>query len=76
MVGSDRSGEWPCTCLPAPLDEPCIGCRKNAEAAASRPGPERWRCKRCGKERRRGECLHCGNEEAITDELRVSGLAW
>lgn len=41
-----------------------------------RSGPPRWRCKRCGKERRRSECLHCGNEEAITNEARVSGLAW
>lgn len=28
--------EWPCTCLPAPLDETCDGCRRNAEAEANR----------------------------------------
>lgn len=37
-------------------------------------GPARWRCKGCGKERRRGKCLHCGNTDPITDEPRVSGV--
>jgi hypothetical protein len=26
--------EWPCTCLPAPFDEPCEGCKRNAALAA------------------------------------------
>jgi hypothetical protein len=26
--------EWPCTCLPAPFDEPCEGCKKNAAPTA------------------------------------------
>jgi hypothetical protein len=21
--------EWPCTCLPAPFDDPCEGCKRN-----------------------------------------------
>jgi len=37
-------------------------------------GPRRWICKRCGKERRRGECLHCGNREPITDEATTPGI--
>jgi hypothetical protein len=39
-----------------------------------RLGPARWRCKQCGRERRLGECLHCGNKEPITDEPRVPGI--
>jgi hypothetical protein len=26
--------EWPCTCLPAPFDEPCEGCKHNAATRA------------------------------------------
>lgn len=33
----------------------------------------RFECKTCKRERRRAECLHCGNVEPITDEPRVPG---
>lgn len=52
--------------------------RRSHEPSARdhRVGPERWKCKRCGEARRRSECLICGNQEPITDEARVSGLAY
>ncbi len=37
-------------------------------------GPLRWKCKKCGRARRRSECLHCGNTKALTNEPMVSGL--
>ena len=44
-----------------------------SDADLRRLGPPRWQCKQCGKERRRGECLHCGNVETITDEPMMPG---
>lgn len=37
-------------------------------------GPLRWTCKKCGKARRRSECLSCGDRSPLTDEARTSGI--
>ena len=50
-----------------------LSSEKMSDTDLRRLGPPRWKCKQCGKERRRGECLHCGNTQPITDEPAVPG---
>lgn len=52
----------------------CQQCQHEWAAPVELPGPKRWACKSCGRERRRAECLFCGNAEPISDEPRVSGV--
>jgi hypothetical protein len=64
-----------------PCGDPWHGVPRNAQAPEVQAaqswtgGPERWKCKKCGRERRRSECLHCGSTEPLTDKPRVPGVA-
>lgn len=61
--------------VPKATSHTCEGGRGGDLERRDRYWPERWKCKKCGKPRRRHECLSCGNIKPLTDERRVPGAS-